>query len=83
MKLPKFNWEVRVKSKKFWITFIPAALFLANLVLGWFGIGFDLEQVNDELMKLIESVFGILVIIGMVVDPTTPGVGDSDNALKK
>lgn len=75
------NWKVRFKNKNFWLSLIPAVLVLAKEVLALFNIQFDFGDVGDKLIGIVESVFLILSILGIVVDPTTNGVSDSQRAL--
>lgn len=75
------NWKIRIKSKKFWVTLIPAFLLLLQTVAKIFNIDLNLNMLNQHLLELVNVVFTILVILGIVVDPTTKGVGDSERAL--
>lgn len=75
------NWKVRFKNKTFWITLIPALLLLARQVLQIFGIDYDFTDIQAQILNIIESVFAILAILGIVTDMTTAGVGDSARAL--
>lgn len=75
------NWKVRFKSKVFWLAFIPALLLLAQTVLEIFGVHFDFTDIQQKLLTVVEAVFGLLVILGIVTDPTTAGVSDSTRAL--
>ncbi len=46
-----------------------------------FGIELDFGDLQDNLIALINAVFAVLVILGIVVDPTTEGVHDSERAM--
>jgi phi LC3 family holin len=74
------NWKVRIKNKWFWLAFIPAVLTLIRAVAALFGFQIDTETINAQLTAIIEALFAVLVIMGVVVDPTTKGVSDSDRA---
>lgn len=74
------NWKVRIKNKLFWLAFIPAVLTLIRAVAALFGFQIDTETINAQLTAIIEALFAVLVIMGVVVDPTTKGVSDSDRA---
>lgn len=76
------NWRVRIRNKAFWIAFIPAVALLAQLVAALFGFTIDLTEISGKLLAIVDAVFGILMLIGVVQDPTTAGIGDSENALK-
>lgn len=77
----KINWKVRMKNKVFWIAFIPAALILIKSVANLFGFTIDLSNIEGNLIEIVEAVFVLLAVIGVVADPTTSGVGDSERAL--
>lgn len=78
----KINWKVRIKNKSFWVAFVPAVLLLIQTVASVFGFAIDLGDIGNKLLAVIEAVFLVLAICGVVVDPTTPGASDSDRAMK-
>lgn len=75
------NWRVRAKNKTFWLALIPAVLLLAQQVAGLFGVALDFGQLQDQLAAIVGTVFALLAILGIVADPTTAGVGDSEQAM--
>ena len=75
------NWTVRVKNKTFWLALIPAALLLVQVVAAVFGYTLDLGELGDKQLAVVNALFGVLAILGIVADPTTKGVGDSSQAL--
>lgn len=75
------NWTVRIKNKTFWMGLIPAALLLVQVVAAVFGYTLDLGELGDKLLSVVNALFGVLAILGIVTDPTTKGVGDSSQAL--
>lgn len=75
------NWRVRINNKQFWITIIPAIALVIQAVVAVFGITIDLTSMVGKLVAVVDAVFAVLVILGIVVDPTTAGVGDSQRAL--
>ena len=75
------NWQVRLRNKAFWLAFIPAALLLVQTVAALFGFALNLGDMGDKLLAVVNAVFALLSILGVVVDPTTQGVGDSQRAL--
>lgn len=75
------NWRVRVKNKAFWVALIPADLLLVQQVCGVFGVALDFGELQGQLTAIVGSVFAILAIMGIVADPTTAGVGDSEQAM--
>ena len=77
----KINWQVRLKNKVFWLALIPALLMLVQTVGNVFGITFELGELSSKLLEVIEAVFVLLTLLGIVADPTTSGVSDSEQAL--
>lgn len=75
------NWTVRFKNKSFWLSFIPAVLLLVQVVAALFGFELDLGDIGNRLIDVVNAVFAVLAILGIVTDPTTAGVGDSAQAL--
>lgn len=76
------NWKVRAKNKTFWIAIIPAVIVLIMAIASIFGITIDLSELQGKLIAVVEAVFVVLGILGIVVDPTTKGVSDSARALE-
>ena len=75
------NWKVRIKNKAFWLAVIPAVALVAQAVAAVFGYSIDLTTMVGKLQAVVNAVFALLVILGIVVDPTTDGIGDSNRAL--
>ena len=75
------NWKVRIKNKYFWLSLIPALLMLVQVVLNLFNISYDFGVLTEELKSVINAVFVVLAIIGVVNDPTTSGISDSERAM--
>lgn len=76
------NWTVRFKNKNFWLALIPAVLLLVQTVAAVCGYTLDLGELGNRLIAVVNAVFGVLVILGVVVDPTTKGVSDSNQAME-
>lgn len=75
------NWKVRIKNKSFWLALIPAVLLLVQAVAALSGFELDLDFLSERLLAVVNAVFVVLTILGVVVDPTTQGIGDSERAL--
>lgn len=75
------NWKVRIKNKIFWVTIIPAIFVLIQVILSIFGISMDFAELQGKILALVDAVFVILAILGIVTDQTTVGIGDSERAL--
>ena len=77
----KMNWIVRIKNKAFWLAIIPAVLLLIQAVAAVVGYQLDFGDISDKLIAVVNAVFVVLSILGIVTDPTTDGLGDSTRAL--
>ena len=75
----KINWTVRLKNKVWLATVIS---FIVSMVYQWLGY-FDIAPVvtQDAAVQLASAVLQILSLLGLIVDPTTAGMGDSARAL--
>ena len=79
--MDKINWKVRIKNKVFWIALIPAVLLLVQTGCSVFGVELDFGTLQDKLLAVVNALFAVLVILGIVADPTTEGLGDSKRAM--
>ena len=75
------NWKVRIKNRNFWLALIPAVLLLVQVVAAVFGYTIDMGEMGDKLLAVVNALFAVLAILGIVTDPTTEGVGDSTQAM--
>lgn len=75
------NFKVRAKNKYFWLSLIPSILVLIQAVLAPFGYDWDFGVLNEQLTAIINALFVVLSILGIVVDPTTKGISDSTQAM--
>ncbi len=73
------NWKLRLQNKTTLITLIAAAVSLIYQVLAMVGI---VPGITEEAILSVAGVaVNILCLLGIVVDPTTKGITDSDRAL--
>lgn len=75
------NWTVRLKNKAFWLSLIPATLLLVQVIAAVFGYTLDLGDFGNKLIDVVNALFAVLAILGIVTDPTTEGVSDSKQAM--
>ena len=56
--------------------------FIVSTVYQWLGY-FDIAPVvtQDAVLQLVTAVLQVLSLLGLIVDPTTAGVADSQRAL--
>ena len=77
----KINWKVRVLNKTFWLTLVPALALLLQTFLAVFNVRLELGETIDKLLVFINALFAVLMIVGIVNDPTTAGLTDSTRAI--
>jgi len=75
------NWKVRILNKTFWVTLVPALALLIQAFLEVFNVKLELGDTINKLLVFINALFAVLVIVGIVNDPTTSGVSDSTRAM--
>ena len=75
------NWKVRFSNPNFWLSLIPAVFLLIQVCAAPFGYDWDFAVLNQQVAAIVNAVFGVLSIIGVVNDPTTAGVNDSARAM--
>ena len=75
----KINWKARFKNKAFVATFVTLIVAFVYQVLGILEIVPSVSE--NEVMNIITLLMNVLATLGVLVDPTTPGVSDSERAL--
>ena len=77
--MKKINWKVRFKNKT-WL-----AMFVSLIISFIFGILklFDVYPpiTENQVLNVVNHVLTFLGLIGVLVDPTTAGIGDSERAM--
>lgn len=73
------NWKVRFKNKTWLISFVVTVLAFVYQVLGLFEITPAVNQ--NDVVQLITLIVNMLSAVGIVIDPTTAGVSDSQRAM--
>lgn len=79
--MTNINWTVRIKNKAFWVALVPALLLLAQVTAAAFGFTLNLGDMGNRLLDVVNALFAVLAILGIVTDPTTDGVSDSAQAM--
>ena len=73
------NLKVRLKNKTFWLTAIPATITFIYTILSLFDI---VPAISEAvLIKLATIIISALSVLGVLVDPTTAGIKDSQRAM--
>ena len=68
------NWKVRFANKTFWLSLVPAVLLLVQVTAAVFGYTLDLGELGNRLAAVVNALFAVLAILGVVTDPTTKGL---------
>ena len=74
------NWKLRLQNKTTLIALIAAAVSLVYQVLGICGIVPRVSE--DTILTAAGTLVNALALLGIVVDPTTKGIADSDRAME-
>ena len=75
----KLNWKVRFKNKVWLGSFLSLIVGFIYSMLALFDI---FPAVTQNLVgQLLNQVLTFLGLIGVIVDPTTAGLGDSERAM--
>jgi len=75
----KLNWKVRFRNKTWLTMFISLIVGFVFNMLKLFDV---IPAVSENLiMNIIGQVLTFLGLIGVIVDPTTAGIEDSNRAM--
>ena len=77
--MSKINWKLRLQNKTTLVALIALVVSFVYQLLNMFGVVPSVSQ--SDVMDVLTLLVQILLALGIVVDPTTAGIGDSDNAL--
>jgi len=75
----KINWKVRIKQPAFWIATVPVTITFVYSVLAFANIVPTITE--DTVQNLFIAAVSVLAQFGIIVDPTTKGIGDSERAM--
>ena len=75
----KLNWKVRFKNKVWLGSFLSLIVGFVYSMLALFDVFPAVTQ--NLVVQLLNQVLTFLGLIGVIVDPTTAGLGDSDRAM--
>ena len=75
----KINWKVRFKNKTWLFMFISLIIGFVFNILRMFDVYPPITE--NQILNIVNHVLTFLGLIGVLVDPTTAGIGDSDRAM--
>ena len=64
------DWKARAGNKSFWLSLCAAVLLFVQSVAALFGYQWDFTVLSQQLAALINALFAVLVVLGVVADPT-------------
>lgn len=73
------NWKVRLKSGPFWLGIASAVIMAVFYILDLCGIAPQIT--GNQIIEAVRLVLTIPAAIGIISDPTTKGVQDSQLAM--
>jgi len=75
----QMNWKVRFKNKIWLSSFVAAIITFIYTILGMFDVAPEITQ--NSIMNVVNAVLMMLSLTGVIVDPTTAGISDSNRAM--
>ena len=75
----RINWRIRFKNGKWVAMFLGAVVTTGYMICETLGIKVSIPQ--TDVTKIIMAILGLLSMLGVITDPTTKGVSDSDLAM--
>lgn len=77
--MKKINWKVRFKNKVFLCSFIG---LIVSFVFGMLQL-FDIYPTitENQILNIVNQCLTFLGLLGIVTDPTTDGLSDSNRAM--
>lgn len=73
------NWKLRFKNKTTLMAIVLATIAFIYQLISLFGVVPSISQ--ETVINLAVMVINLLVLLGVVVDPTTDGISDSTRAM--
>lgn len=75
------NWKVRIRNRQFWLGVVGAIGAFVLSLADALGFGGSASPWVEAIEGVAAAALTLLALLGVVVDPTTEGVGDSSQAL--
>ena len=75
----KINWKIRLRNKVWLASMASLVISFVYGLLDLLGVVPAVSQIR--VLEIVQSVLTFLGVIGVIVDPTTAGLGDSNRAL--
>ena len=75
----RINWKVRFKNKIWLGSFLSLIISFTYSMLNLFDIFPAVTR--NSVLEILNQILTFLGLIGVLVDPTTAGLGDSERAM--
>ena len=75
----KINWKVRFKNKVWLTAFFSLIIGFVFNILAMFDVYPVFSQ--NQVTEIVTQVLTFLGLIGVIIDPTTEGISDSNRAM--
>lgn len=75
----KINWKLRFQNKAILTAILLGIISIVYKICAAKGIIPAITE--SEVVQIIEMIIDVLVLLGVVIDPTTSGISDSEQAL--
>lgn len=75
--MKKFDWNSRKRNAAFWTMLVLTIVPFVYQILGILGVVSPVSQ--NEVIVYVGLALNFLIGIGVLMDPTTPGVTDGNN----
>lgn len=73
------NWKLRFKNKATLTAIILQVISIVYTILSACGVTPSVDE--SVVITIAESIIGLLVLVGVITDPTTEGIRDSRRAM--
>jgi phi LC3 family holin len=79
------NWKVRFRNRSWVLAFVAQLMIVLQMLIGGLNalgmIDFQLsDAIQQNILTLVNAVFILLSMMGIIQDPTTKGMSDSERA---
>lgn len=75
----KINWKARIRNKTFLVSLCALVVSFIYEVLSMLEMVPAISE--NEVLQIIYIIINLLGVLGVIVDPTTKGISDSERAL--
>lgn len=76
----KINWKVRLRNRVWLTTLLATLIAFVFDVLTLLDVAPAVTQ--DSVMQFVTTLLTLLSALGVIIDPTTDGAGDSERAME-